>query len=162
MGLRTMRYWAGIIGATMEIGAGASGGACDCLHLSVGGLKSLKDHFRHAHSAQHLPPFLAEAFDFMQEIEDEFQPGVVHLAGRAQMLDAAELAQALSIEQRGVFSIAGGGTNETLLLVMEDGLGIDPRQLGDDLDGITRVGGLAINGKLMRVWRWIRVHGAVG
>ena len=43
------------------------------------------------YSAEHLPPFLAEAFDFMQEIKDELQSGIVHLAGRAQVPDAAEL-----------------------------------------------------------------------
>jgi hypothetical protein len=97
-----------------------------------------------------LPPFLAEAFEFVQEIEDELQSGVVHLTGRAQVFDAAELTQALDIEQRGISGIAGGGTDETLLLVMEDGPGIDARQVGDDFDGITGVGFLVVNGEITR------------
>ena len=39
-----------------------------------------------------------EAFGFVQEIEDELQSGVVHLAGRAQVQDAAELPQAFDIK----------------------------------------------------------------
>jgi hypothetical protein len=100
-------------------------------------------------SAEHLPPFLAEAFDFMQEIEHELQSGGVHLAGRAQVLDAAELSQALDIEQRGIPVVAGGRADETLLLVMEDGLEIDARKFGDDFDGITGVDFRVINGEIM-------------
>jgi hypothetical protein len=76
-------------------------------------------------SAAQLPAFFAEAFGFVQKIEDELQAGVVHLTGAAKVLDTAELAQALGIKQGVILGGGSGGSDETLLLVVEDGLGID-------------------------------------
>jgi len=98
----------------------------------------------------------------MQEIEDELQPGVIHPAGRAQVLDAAELVEAFGIKESGLSGIAGDGSDEALLLVVEDGSGMDARQFGDDLDGVKGVGFLAINREISVVRRWIGVHGVVG
>jgi len=98
----------------------------------------------------------------MQEIEDELQPGVIHPAGRAQVLDAAELVEAFGIKESGLSGIAGDGSDEALLLVVEDGSGMDARQFGDDLDGVKGVGFLAIYQEISVVRRWIGVHGVVG
>lgn len=109
-------------------------------------------------SAQHLAALLAETLDFMQEIEDEFQPGFVHPACGAQVLDSAELAQAFRVKHTGVSCVGGQGADETLFLVMEDRLGFDASQLGDDLHGITSLGFPAVNGEISEVRRWIEFH----
>jgi hypothetical protein len=108
-----------------------------------------------------LSSFLAEAFGFVHEIKKELQSGVVHLAVGAQMLDTAELTQALDIEQCGLSGISGGGTDEPLLQVVEDGPGIDARQFGDDFDGIVAICFHVVNGEISGRPGGIGVHGAV-
>lgn len=84
----------------------------------------------------------------MQEIEDEFQPGIVHPEGRAQVLNATELAQAPGIEQRGFSGLTGDGPDEALFLVVEDGPGVEAGQFSDDFQGIADVGFIVINRKI--------------
>jgi hypothetical protein len=76
-------------------------------------------------------------FDFQQETEDEFQTGFVHSADTPEILNPAELAQALGIEPRRSIAFRGspGRLDPSLLLIVQDGEGIDPRQSGDDING---------------------------
>jgi hypothetical protein len=84
----------------------------------------------------------------VQEIEHELESGVVHLTDRAQVSDAAELTQALDVEKHIISIRTRGGTDESLLLIMKDGLEIDARQFGYDSDGITGVAFRLVNGEV--------------
>jgi hypothetical protein len=92
----------------------------------------------------------------VEEIEQEFQPGIVHPAGRPQMFDAAELAQAFRVEKKCGFFTGGGSaghrTDEALLLVMQDGLRVDTGELGNDFHGIAGLGGIAEDWEIGGAW----------
>ena len=110
-------------------------------------------------SAKHLPPLLAEAFHFVQEVQDEFQAGIIDVTSGAQVLDTPELAQALGVKHGLTPVVAGWRAEEPSFLIVDYGLGVDARQLGDEFEGITSAGFLVVIRKILGGEGWVGVHG---
>ena len=78
--------------------------------------------------------------DLAEEAEDEFEAGVVELAGGAEVFDAAELAEPFGVEEHGGIFGPGHRLEEALFLVTDHGLRDHSRQFGDDFEGIPEFG----------------------
>jgi hypothetical protein len=87
----------------------------------------------------HPPAFLAELFDFPEELEEKPEAGVIDATDGTEMLDAAQLAEAFGVELQCSFRFAADGLEKPLFMIAQYRGGLDSGQSGNHLDGIRGV-----------------------